>query len=111
MTPTTPMAQTVPMAQLAQLAQTAPTQSLAQAAPAAASSTCNIPTANQVLTALEGVQLKQCTAAQPLIKTWHWMGNFGSVYDVVAAANGGGIGSGELITQYLNGLYPTFMFY
>jgi hypothetical protein len=113
--PMTPAAPMVPMAQTGPMAQTAPTQSLAQsltqAAPAAASSTCNIPTANQVLTALEGVQLKQCIAAQPLIKSWHWMGNYGSVYDVAAAANGGGIGAGELLTQNINGLYATFMFY
>ncbi|MGK5731688.1 hypothetical protein [Streptomyces sp. URMC 124] len=46
------------------------------------------------------------------VKTWHWMGNYGSVYDVANAANGFGAGAGELITQDVgNGLYATFMFY
>ncbi|WP_338931000.1 hypothetical protein WEB32_06560 [Streptomyces netropsis] len=74
---------------------------------------CDAPARDAVLTAQEGIALKKCSdsakAAQP--KTWHWMGNYGSVYDVANAANGGGIGAGEVITQYLNGLYPTFMFY
>ncbi|MCA6094107.1 hypothetical protein LE181_18305 [Streptomyces sp. SCA3-4] len=46
------------------------------------------------------------------VKTWHWMGNYGSVYDVANAANGFGAGAGELITQDVgNGLYATFMYY
>ncbi|MBZ4322833.1 hypothetical protein [Streptomyces huiliensis] len=50
--------------------------------------------------------------AQAPVKTWHWMGNYGSVYDVANAANGFGAGAGELITQDIgNGLYATFMFY
>ncbi|MFI1257233.1 hypothetical protein ACH4U6_26105 [Streptomyces netropsis] len=73
---------------------------------------CDAPARDAVLTTQEGIALKKCSdtkAAQP--KTWHWMGNYGSVYDVANAANGGGIGAGEVITEYLNGLYPTFMFY
>ncbi|UQI45207.1 hypothetical protein M1P56_13035 [Streptomyces sp. HU2014] len=72
---------------------------------------CDKPANDAVLTAEEGIALRQCSRAQAAPKTWHWMGNYGSVYDVANAANGGGIGAGEVITQYLNGLYPTFMFY
>ncbi|MEW2575930.1 hypothetical protein [Streptomyces syringium] len=80
--------------------------------PTAPRAACDTPATDAVLTSEEGIALRKCTtskAAQP--KTWHWMGNYGSVYDVANAANGGGIGAGEVITQYLNGLYPTFMFY
>ncbi|MFE0042995.1 hypothetical protein [Streptomyces albireticuli] len=82
------------------------------ATPKAPRAVCDTPATDAVLTAQEGIALRQCSstkAAAP--KTWHWMGNYGSVYDVANAANGGGIGAGEVITQYLNGLYPTFMFY
>ncbi|MFC5144981.1 hypothetical protein [Streptomyces aureoversilis] len=72
---------------------------------------CDTPAHDAVLTAQEGIALRKCTDARVAVKTWHWMGNYGSVYDVANAANGGGIGAGEVITQYLNGLYPTFMFY
>ncbi|MEX2981174.1 hypothetical protein [Streptomyces sp. C36] len=50
-------------------------------------------------------------AAKVQVKTWHWMGNYGSPYDVTNAANGAGIGAGELLTQNVNGLYATFMYY
>ena len=85
-----------------------------QKAPAAAAAaTCTAPAADQVLTAKEGIRLKKCITARAVRapKTWHWMGNYASVYAVTAAANGGGIGAGELITEYLGGVYPTFMFY
>ncbi|MEU4208757.1 hypothetical protein AB0F13_01930 [Streptomyces sp. NPDC026206] len=48
---------------------------------------------------------------QAQVKTWHWMGNYGSVYDVANAANGFGAGAGELITQNIGGAYATFMYY
>ncbi|QSY49338.1 MULTISPECIES: hypothetical protein [Streptomyces] len=44
-------------------------------------------------------------------KTWHWMGNYGSVYDAANAANGFGAGAGEFLTQNVNGQYATFMYY
>ncbi|GHG74932.1 hypothetical protein [Streptomyces griseocarneus] len=80
-------------------------------APKAPRAVCDTPAANAILTVQEGIALRKCSDVKIAVKTWHWMGNYGSVYDVVNAANGGGIGAGEVITQYLNGLYPTFMFY
>jgi hypothetical protein len=82
-------------------------------ASATASSTCRVPAADEVLTAKESIRLiQQCPKAEA--KTWHWMGNYGSVHDVVAVANQAGIGPGELITEANpsgGGLLPTFMFY
>ncbi len=50
--------------------------------------------------------------AKVQVKTWHWMGNYGSVYEVANAANTVGAGAGEVITQDVgNGLYATFLFY
>ncbi|MCQ8770995.1 hypothetical protein [Streptomyces telluris] len=73
---------------------------------------CDTPAKDAVLTAEEGIALRKCTNANVAVKTWHWMGNYGSPYDVANAANGAGIGAGELITQeHANGLRPTFMFY
>ncbi|MFB6393785.1 hypothetical protein [Polymorphospora lycopeni] len=83
-------------------------------APAVASSTCNAPDAEKILTVEEGIALvKKCSArADAAAPGWHWMGNYGSVYDVVAVANGGGIGPGELIAQpQSSGLVPSFMYY
>ncbi|MEV5242167.1 hypothetical protein AB0K89_24145 [Streptomyces cinnamoneus] len=46
------------------------------------------------------------------VKQWHWMGNYGSVYDVALAANNWGAGPGGLVTQDVgNGLYATFLYY
>ncbi|MEV6423654.1 hypothetical protein [Streptomyces sp. NPDC051662] len=84
-------------------------------APTAVSATCNAPTSNEVLTVQEGIALvKRCSAtkAASAVPGWHWMGNYGSVYDVVNVANGGGIGAGELIAQPgPTGLVPAFMYY
>ncbi|GHC74527.1 hypothetical protein [Streptomyces cinnamoneus] len=49
--------------------------------------------------------------AKQQVKTWHWMGNYGSVNDVANAANGFGAGAGEFVTQNINGLWATFMYY
>jgi hypothetical protein len=87
----------------------------ASAAPAAARAGCYTPAADQVLTAEEGTALfKACAAANTGVKapkSWHWMGNYATVYTVTAAANGFGAGAGEFITYYLNGVYPAFMYY
>ncbi len=48
--------------------------------------------------------------AKQQVKTWHWMGNYGSVYDVATAANSFGAGAGEVITQNMNGVWATFMY-
>ncbi|MEV4872377.1 MULTISPECIES: hypothetical protein [Streptomyces] len=84
----------------------------AQTKPTTSRAACDTPATDAVLTSQEGIALRNCTTSKAAqTKTWHWMGNYGSVYDVANAANGGGIGAGEVITQYLNGLYPTFMYY
>jgi|tagenome__1003787_1003787.scaffolds.fasta_scaffold20275870_2 hypothetical protein len=77
------------------------------------SATCRVPAPDEVVTAEESIRrIQQCRKMQA--KSWHWMGNYGSVNDVVNAANGGGIGAGELITEANpsgSGLLPTFMYY
>ncbi|MGW6600659.1 hypothetical protein [Streptomyces sp. NPDC055036] len=84
-------------------------------APTAVSSTCNAPTSDKVLSVKEGIALvEQCpaTKAAAAVPGWHWMGNYGSVYDVVNVANGAGVGAGELIAQPgPTGLVPAFMYY
>ncbi|WP_377273127.1 hypothetical protein [Peterkaempfera sp. SMS 1(5)a] len=80
-----------------------------------AKAVCAAPAAHQVLTAKQGLQVvKNCAARQAQSKSWHWMGNYGSVYDVATVANGAGVGAGELITlpnASGGGLLPTFMYY
>jgi len=86
----------------------------AQKASVTGRSTCRVPAPDEVLTAKEGIQLIGQCSALTRVKMWHWMGNYGSVYDVANVANGGGIGAGELITEANpsgGGLIPTFMFY
>ncbi|MEU5048281.1 hypothetical protein [Streptomyces sp. NPDC021096] len=48
--------------------------------------------------------------AKAQVKTWHWMGNYGSVYDVTNIATSFGAGAGEVITQNMNGVWATFMY-
>jgi hypothetical protein len=85
----------------------------AQKAPTARSA-C-VPGEDQVLTAKQSLKLvKQCDDVKAAAKSWHWMGNYGSVYDVASVANSLGVGAGELITEANatgGGLIPTFMFY
>jgi hypothetical protein len=91
----------------------------ASKAPAAASSTCRVAAADEVLTAKESVRLiEQCHAGAAAVKTWHWMGNFASVHDVVDVANQLKVGPGGLVTQgnpwvakQKKFLIPTYMFY
>lgn len=45
------------------------------------------------------------------VKTWHWMGNYGTVYEAANAANGFGAGAGEFVTQNINGAWATFLYY
>ncbi|MEU1311161.1 hypothetical protein ABZ419_20040 [Streptomyces cinnamoneus] len=45
------------------------------------------------------------------VKTWHWMGNYGSVYEAVNAANGFVVGAGGFVTQNVNGAWATFLYY
>lgn len=68
---------------------------------------------NQVLTADEGIQVQQRFAALKAAKQWHWMGNYGNVYDPVNVANRANIGPGGLIMNFnfSNGLIATWMFY
>ena len=69
--------------------------------------------ADQVLTTEEGIEVQQRIAARRGLKQWHWMGNYGNVYDPVNVANRGGVASGELIMNinFANGLIATWMFY
>ncbi|GGF96281.1 hypothetical protein GCM10007304_07800 [Rhodococcoides trifolii] len=67
---------------------------------------------DQVLTREEGVALGERNAHAASTAQWHWMGNYGNVYDVVAVANSRGCGTGSLVTDFqTNGLMPTYMFY
>lgn len=97
----------------------APTLAANAPAPRAAttttSSACRVPAADEVLTAQDSLRLvAQCRTVSPHVKTWHWMGNYGSVYDVVSVANRLRIVPGGLITEANSsggGLIPTFMYY
>jgi hypothetical protein len=91
---------------------------VAASSPAPKAASCKAPGPNQVLTSQQATKLfKGCVTARAkakAIKTWHWMGNYGGVYEVAAAANNLGVGAGELITvpnASGGGLLPTFMFY
>lgn len=43
---------------------------------------------------------------------WRWMGNYGDVYGLVAAANSVRAGAGAMHTQIMpNGLVATWLFY
>jgi hypothetical protein len=69
--------------------------------------------ADQVLTAEEGIAVQQRIAAQRGLQQWHWMGNYGNVYDPINVANQAGIGAAQLIMNinFANGLIATWMFY
>ncbi|MGW1713234.1 hypothetical protein [Streptomyces sp. NPDC002156] len=73
--------------------------------------TQEIPT-DRALSAEEGVELKKRIAESKATGQWHWMGNYGSPYDVMAVANAAPkCEAGELITGFHeNGLIPTFMY-
>src|SRR4051812_38370025 len=94
------------------LAANAPTP---KAATTTTSSACRVPAADEVLTAQDSLRLvAQCRTVSPHVKTWHWMGNYGSVYDVVSVANRLRIAPGGLVTEANSsggGLIPTFMYY
>lgn len=73
---------------------------------------CRTPGLDEVVTAETSLQLASACRTASQAPSWHWMGNYGSVYDVQNAANGLGVGPGGLITQGdANGLFPTFMYY
>ncbi|MFD4507800.1 hypothetical protein [Streptomyces sp. NPDC058457] len=84
-------------------------------APTTPNAGCYMPRADQVLTAQEGIKLASaCKAQKSDDPSWHWMGNYGSVYDVVNVANSRGVGTGGLVTipnASGGGLIPTFMYY
>jgi hypothetical protein len=86
-----------------------------KAATTATSAGCRVPAADEVLTAQDSLRLvAQCRTVSPHVKTWHWMGNYGSVYTVVSVANQLKIVPGGLITEANSsggGLIPTFMYY
>jgi len=67
----------------------------------------------QVLSAAEAIEVQKRVAAASAGKQWHWMGNYGSVYDPVSVANGAGISAGEMILNinFNNGLIAAWMFY
>ncbi|MFG2145445.1 hypothetical protein ACGFRG_14770 [Streptomyces sp. NPDC048696] len=83
-------------------------------APTTPNAGCYTPRADQVLTAKEGIQLVSACKARKDDASWHWMGNYGSVYDVVNVANSRGVAAGGLVTipnASGGGLIPTFMYY
>ncbi|MEU1011253.1 hypothetical protein [Streptomyces sp. NPDC005890] len=84
-------------------------------APTTPNAGCYLPRADQVLTAQEGIKLANaCATRKKADPSWHWMGNYGSVYDVVSVANSRGVGAGGLVTvpnASGGGLIPTFMYY
>ncbi|MEV0453289.1 hypothetical protein [Streptomyces sp. NPDC050600] len=83
-------------------------------APAMPAASCYRPGADQVLTAQQGIELVNACKTQRADPSWHWMGNYGSVYDVVNVANSRGVGPGGLVTipnASGGGLIPTFMYY
>lgn len=83
-------------------------------APVVVNSTCNAPAGEKVLTVEEGIAIvEKCSAPGIAAVGWHWMGNYGSVYDVAAVANSAGVGPGELIAipQPSGSLVPAFMYY
>jgi hypothetical protein len=68
----------------------------------------------QVLSAAEGAEVQRRLAAGSSgSKQWHWMGNYGSVYDPANVANGAGISAGEMILNinFNNGLIAAWMYY
>jgi hypothetical protein len=69
--------------------------------------------ADQVLSVEEGIEVQKRIAERSTVKQWHWMGNYGSVYDPVNVANGAGISAGQMIINinFNNGLIATWMFY
>jgi hypothetical protein len=67
----------------------------------------------QVLSAAEGLEIQKRLAEVSTVKQWHWMGNYGNVYDPASVANGAGIAAGEMILNinFNNGLIAAWMFY
>jgi hypothetical protein len=67
----------------------------------------------QVLSAAEGAEIQKRLAEASAVRQWHWMGNYGSVYDPVNVANGAGIPAGGMILNinFDNGLIAAWMFY
>jgi hypothetical protein len=91
---------------------------VAASSPTSKAASCKAPGPNQVLTAEQATKLyKGCVAARVKAKapkTWHWMGNYGSVYAVTTAANNLHVGAGGLVSipnATGGGLIPTFMYY
>ncbi|MGH8903611.1 MAG: hypothetical protein ACRDYA_18555 [Egibacteraceae bacterium] len=66
---------------------------------------------HQVLSAEEGAAIQRRIAERASAKQWHWMGNYGSVYDPVNVANGAGIAAGGLIINFSGGLVAAWMYY
>jgi hypothetical protein len=96
----------------------APTLAAEDSAPTsgATSASCSAPALDAVVTAEETVRrVEACrTTSASQAPSWHWMGNYGSVYDVQNAANSLGVGAGGLVTQVQpsgSGLFPTFMYH
>ena len=91
-------------------------QASAVSTPHTPKAACAAQTAGKVIAGKTAPKAKQCSIAKkaPTAKSWHWMGNYGSVYDVASGANSRGVGAGELITlpnASGTGLFPTFMYY
>lgn len=105
----------VPSALLIGTTASAPAAAPAAKASVSRSADCHAPGVKEVVTAEQTIRLvKQCRGAKA-DPTWHWMGNYGSVYDVVRVANNLGVPAGGLVTNNVNptgaGLFPTFMYY
>ena len=69
---------------------------------------------DRVLTAAEGIALKQRISAQrALAPQWRWMGNYGSPYDAAAVANTPPVaGAGAIMFEVMdNGLIPAWMYF
>ena len=67
----------------------------------------------QILSAAEGTEIQKRLAEASTVKQWHWMGNYGSVYDPANVANRAGISAGEMILNinFNNDLIATWIFY
>jgi hypothetical protein len=94
----------------------APTLAAEDSAPTSGttSATCSAPALDAVVTAEETVRRVEACRTASQAPSWHWMGNYGSVYDVQNTANSLGVGAGGLVTQVEpsgSGLFPTFMYY
>lgn len=67
--------------------------------------------ADQVLTVEEGVAVVKRITARKGARQWHWMGNYGSVYDAANVANQAGCGAGEIEFNFVGDLIPAWMYY